>query len=225
MTYNINEIKTFFEEETDPQNWDATISETRYSEAELDDFDSEDYESLIGDIQDFYDPELNGYFDGLSEEEMAEFVEIEHIDSVIPKEFSKYSTTIKTIHNDLSNATKNRLQGNYLSCISICKDILSLTNNHCIQRYTKNLLIAAYGDIGDPKAFELAIDEMYSGNQYHDFKNTLLGLLSKDIKFIPEQFLNAMKQTQEDVLVKYYDSLSDFNSKKNIIWKVIHEKK
>ena len=222
MAYNSDEIAAFFEEETDYEKGQTKVSKASHLDDDLDDIDSEYYEHLTGEIQDINDPEINGYFDALSEEEFESFVEADNIDSVIPKELLNHASTIKSIHKDLSNAKRERLQGNISSCISICKDILSVTKSLCIQKYAKNLMIAAYGDAESHIAFELAVKEMYSGNQDSDFKNTLLGLLSKNIDLFSKEFLVAMHKTQKDVLIKYYDSLGDMNPKKHVIWEAIH---
>ena len=121
------------------------------------------------------------------------------------------------VYEKLMAARACKRAKDYSQCQLICEKILQKYPDDI---YTKNMLISVLGKMGNLKVFSMLEQMLAKGmGSREDVQYTAYGVLGAYTDY-PKTFLKALLVYQRDILLNYYNLLSDANPKK-MFWKNI----
>lgn len=110
----------------------------------------------------------------------------------------------------------------YNQCQLICEEILQKYPDDI---YTKNMLISVLGKMGNLKVFSMLEQILVKGmGCREDVQYTIYGVLGAYTDY-PKTFLKALLTYQKDILLDYYNLLSDANPKKDVLEEYLFSEK
>lgn len=126
------------------------------------------------------------------------------------------------VYEKLMAARACKRAKDYSQCQLICEKILQKYPDDI---YTKNMLISVLGKMGNLKVFSMLEQMLAKGmGSREDVQYTAYGVLGAYTDY-PKTFLKALLVYQRDILLNYYNLLSDANPKKNVLEEYLFSEK